>query len=176
MTAIGLIINNGGGSLKIRKTLTGKDAAQCLNIYNYYIENSTATFEETPLSETEFLQRVQKISSSYPYLVAEENGIIVGYAYISEYNSRSAYRFTADLSIYILKDYRGREAGSLLLSEIEKTAGEMGIKTLISIITEENNQSLEFSKKHGFECCGKLKNVGYKFNRWLGVYFYSKSI
>lgn len=83
----------------IIRNIKKEDIRRCVEIYNYYIINSTATFEEQPLTEAQFAERVKRISADYPYLVAEEDGKVVGYAYLDKYNERSAYRFTADLSI-----------------------------------------------------------------------------
>ena len=88
-------------SLQIRPIRdSAEDLARCLEIYNYYIENTVITFEETPLSAEAWTDRIRRIRDAYPFLVAEEDGVIVGYAYLDSYNSRSAYRYTADLSIY----------------------------------------------------------------------------
>ena len=79
----------------IIRNIKKEDIRRCVEIYNYYIINSTATFEEQPLTEAQFAERVKRISADYPYLVAEEDGKVVGYAYLDKYNERSAYRFTA---------------------------------------------------------------------------------
>ena len=152
------------------------DAAGCLEIYNYYIENSTATFEETILSAEEFLQRIRRISEKYPFIAAEENGRIIGYAYLDVYNQRSAYRYTADLSIYLSNESVSRGIGGRLLSEIESSAEKMEIRSIISIITGENSASLIFHERHGFIRRGQLKNVGLKFGKELDVFFYQKEV
>lgn len=77
------------------------DPARCLAIYNTYILHSTATFEEEPLTLAAFTARLRRITAQYPFLVAEENGLMLGYAYLDQYNDRSAYRYTADVSIYL---------------------------------------------------------------------------
>lgn len=82
------------------------DIEYCLEIYNYYILNSTSTFEEEALSFEDFKQRIFNITRKYPFLVAESGGRIIGYAYLNEYNSRSAYRITANLSVYLRSEER----------------------------------------------------------------------
>ena len=106
----------------IIRNIKKEDIRRCVEIYNYYIINSTATFEEQPLTEAQFAERVKRISADYPYLVAEEDGKVVGYAYLDKYNERSAYRFTADLSIYLDNSCVSHGVGSRLLAEIEKAA------------------------------------------------------
>ena len=101
--------------LRIRP-IEDRDIAACLAIYNYYIEHTTITFEEEPLSLAAFSERVRRICADYPYLIAEESGEVVGYAYLDAYNERSAYRYTADLSIYLARDSLGRGAGASLLA------------------------------------------------------------
>ena len=152
------------------------DIAKCLEIYNYYIKNTTVTFEETPLDLSRFSERVGKISEKYPFLVAEENGSIIGYAYFDVFNARSAYRHTADLSIYLDCSFISGGVGSKLYKELEKLAPEYAINNIISIITAENEKSIAFHEKNGFALKGRLENVGVKFSRNLSVLFYQKTL
>lgn len=152
------------------------DIEKCLEIYNYYILNSTATFEEYPLSLPAFKERILNITNKYPFLVAQSNGKIIGYAYLDEYNSRSAYRITADLSVYLSAAETAKGAGSALLNELIARARAQNIEMIVSLITEENAPSIAFHEKHGFKKSGFLENVGIKFKRHLGVYFYQKKI
>lgn len=162
--------------MKIRE-LEDKDIASCLDIYNYYIENTTISFEEEKLNLSDFTKRCKKIKEKYPYIVCEnENGEVVGYAYLSAYSERSAYRISADLSIYVSKDHMHEHLGGLLLKEIEKLARERKILNIISIVTEENTNSKKFHEKHGFVLEGSLHDVGLKFGKILGVNFYRKSL
>lgn len=160
----------------IVRKITQADIPHCTEIYNYYIENTTVTFEEKPLTAQEFSARVRQISKDYPYLVAEEDGEVVGYAYLDKYNERSAYRYTADLSIYLDKSRTAKGTGSLLLAEAEKAAAECGIVNILALITEENSASIAFHRKHGYEFTGVLKKVGFKQDKWLDVLFYQKRL
>lgn len=153
-----------------------RDIARCTEIYNYYIENTTVTFEEIPLSVAEFEARVCRITAEYPYFAAIEDGEVVGYAYLDKYNERSAYRYTADISIYLDKTRVASGTGSLLLAELERAASEKGIVNLLSLITEENAASVAFHEKHGYILTGKMKKVGYKQGKWLDVLFYQKRL
>lgn len=159
--------------LQIRP-IEDRDIAACLAIYNYYIEHTTITFEEEPLSMAAFSARVRRIRGDYPYLVAEEDGTVVGYAYLDAYNERSAYRYTADLSIYLAHDCLSRGVGSALLTAIERLAEQRGLRNIVSIITEENARSLAFHERHGYREVGRLYKSGLKFGRWLDVAFYQK--
>lgn len=161
--------------MEIRK-ITDGDIRACLDIYNYYIENTTITFEEKALTEEEFCERVLRIKKDYPYIVCVSDGRPIGYAYLDKYSERSAYRFTADLSIYVDKDFRHAGIGAELYHDIEKLAKEMGIKNIISVITSENGASVAFHEKLGFEHVGSISDVGFKFGKWLGVDFYRKKL
>ncbi len=158
------------------RALRAGDLPACLEIYNYYIENTTYSFEEEPLSLAAFAKRAENISAEYPFLIAEEDGKILGYAYLSAFSDRTAYRFTADLSIYLSPSSTGKGTGGILLSQIELLGRAAGIKNVISIITEENSPSLTFHEKHGYSVCGDFPAVGYKFGRWLGVKYLIKAI
>ena len=165
----------GYGKMIVRK-LTENDIGRCLEIYNYYIEETTVSFEEEPLAYDAFAARVGRISASYPFVVAEEDGVVVGYAYLDRFHERSAYRFTADLSIYLDKNCLARGTGGMLLEETEKLGAEMGITNIISLVTGENARSVAFHEKHGFKQVGCLEKVGVKFGKVLDVFYFQKSI
>ena len=107
--------------IKIRD-MEKTDFVQCLNIYNHYIENSVVTFEESALGLYDYKRRIERITAEYPFLVAVQSNKIKGFAYLDKFNERSAYRYTADLSIYVDKDNLGSGIGTLLLAELEKRA------------------------------------------------------
>ena len=153
-----------------------KDVETLVSIYNYYIENTTCTLEMEPLSAAEFGVRVKKIAERFPYLVYEENGEVLGYAYLSEFNPRGGYRFTADLSLYVAQGARGKGIGRALYEAIEPMAREMGLRNIISLITAENELSLAFHDKLGFERVAKIEKIANKFDRWIGLCYCIKRI
>lgn len=153
-----------------------EDIVQCLNIYNYYIENTCFTLEEEKLSIEEFAKRVNRIKEKYPYIVIKENNKVLGYAYLDVFNSRSAYKITADLSIYIDHNCIHQHLENILLNEIEKEAKKYNIKNIVSIITRNNIDSISFHEKHGFVLEGHLNDVANKFNKSLCIYYFRKSI
>lgn len=158
------------------RNLTECDIARCLEIYNYYIEETTVSFEEEPLTLERFSERVNGIRAKYPFIVAEDGEKIVGYAYLDLFHERSAYRFTADLSIYLDKDLLAKGTGRLLLDEIERRGKDMGITNIISLVTGENARSAAFHEKHGFRLVGRLEKVGVKFGKILDVFYYQKAL
>ena len=115
------------------------DIAACTEIYNYYIENTCVTLEEEPVTPEEFAARAARITKDYPYIVAHNGaGRPIGYAYLDVFNSRSAYRCSADLSIYVDRACCGAGAGQKLYTEVERLGRERGIENIISIITSDN--------------------------------------
>lgn len=155
---------------------TRRDSAACARIYNHYIAKTTVTFEETPLSEESFAERLARISARYPFLVAEADGQVVGYAYLDAFNPRTAYRLTSDLSIYLDPNATAQGIGSQLLLRIEAEAARRGLRNVISLVTEENVGSVRFHERHGFARVGRLENVGLKFGRLLDVLFLQKPL
>lgn len=158
------------------RIVKNEDVGQILDIYNGYVLTSTATFEETPPDLVSFAARVKRIAGSYPYLVAEEDGKIVGYAYLDKFNERSAYRKTADLSIYLAPDRKGKGLGKTLFAELENAGRKIGVTEIISLVTEENEISRAFHFSCGFREVGTLTDVGEKFGRKLGVTYFQKHI
>lgn len=153
-----------------------RDIGALTALYNYYIENTTFTLELEPLSEETFGERVKGIAERFVYLVFEEDGQVLGYAYLNEFNSRGGYRFTADLSLYVSPSARGRGIGRALYREIESRARAMGLCNIISLITSENEASLAFHDRMGFARVAKIDGIANKFDRWLGLCYCIKRI
>lgn len=158
------------------RTVEEKDIPSLVAIYNYYIENTIFTLEMEPLSAEAFGARIEKITERFPYLIYEENGEILGYAYLNDFNPRGGYRFTADLSLYVAHGARGKGIGRALYETIEPMAKEMGLCNIISLITSENEASLAFHKALGFERVAQIDNIAHKFDRWIGLCYCIKRI
>ena len=145
------------------------DAAAICNIYNYYVENSCVTFEEMPVSHGEMEDRIREISGQYPYLVWDDEGKINGYAYAHRWRDRSAYRHTAETSLYVRTGFHGRGIGrslmEALLDEIRKTE----IHAVVSGIVLPNDSCVAINEKLGFRKIAHFSEVGYKQKRWLDV-------
>lgn len=154
-----------------------EDIAACTELYNYYIENTCITLEEEPVTPEEFGARAARITKDYPYIVARDGaGKPIGFAYLDVFNPRSAYRCTADLSIYVDRACRGSGVGQKLYAEIERLGRERGIENLISIITSDNEGSLRFHRKNGFTEIGVMSAVAFKFGKYLDVSFFQKHL
>lgn len=155
---------------------TMADTAAMLAIYGLYIRTSAITFEYEIPDLASFEKRFERIAGRYPWLVWEENGRVLGYAYADEAFSRAAYAWDADLSIYVDYDERGRGIGNQLYDCLETLLGMCGYHNLYAIITGNNLLSVRFHERHGYERLGTLKQSGFKFGRWHDVHWYGKRL
>jgi L-amino acid N-acyltransferase YncA len=145
------------------------DAAQVAEVYNYYIKYTHHTFETEPLGADEMRARIGEITANYPYLVAEEDGEILGYAYAAQFRMRQAYAYSAEVSIYVKNDAKQRKVGTQLYVELFKQLAETNIHTLIAGISLPNDPSVIFHERLGFEKVAHFKEIGYKLGRWVDV-------
>jgi L-amino acid N-acyltransferase YncA len=148
------------------------DAEQICNIYNYYIKNTTITFEEVALSEAEMLARIEKISLKYPFLVYEENNTVIGYAYATEWRVREAYRNSVEITVYLKDGYGGKGIGKQLYTELFKQLREKKFHAVIGGIALPNPASIALHEKFGMQKVAHFKEVGYKFNQWVDVAYW----
>ena len=152
------------------------DVPRLLEIYAPYIEKTCITFEYTVPTLQEFTERFDRITSEFPWLVCEENGEILGYAYGDRAFARAAYQWDADLSIYLDRNARGHGLGGQLYDTLEQMLCEMGYHTLYAIITGENAASVHFHKKRGYQLEGTFHQTGWKFGAWHDVFWYAKRV
>ena len=152
------------------------DVPAILDIYGPYILTSTATFEYDVPSEAEFLQRFETITAQFPWLVWEENGEILGYAYASPPYSRAAYQWCAERSVYLRLDARGKGIGTALYAALEAILKMQGYQILYALITGENDVSLHFHEKCGYKQMVRFPNCGFKFGRWLDLVWMEKHL
>jgi len=161
---------------KIRK-VTENDAQELINIYAPYITNTTITFEDVVPTVENFQQMIREISKDFPYIAAiDDNGKILGYAYAHLYGPRAAYAWTTEASIYIDHNYEGHGLGTKLYKRLEDILKKQNVVNLLACITEENENSVRFHEKLGYEKVGTFKKVGFKFNRWLDVTWMQKTL
>lgn len=146
-----------------------EDAAAIAAIYNEYVLNTTITFEKEEVSVEEMSRRIKDFSAHFPYFVYEEEGNVVGYAYIHAWKTRAAYAQTREITIYMKSDCRGRGIGPALLSHLIETCKQQEVHVLIACITEGNTASIALHEKFGFKQVADYKEVGNKFDRWIGV-------
>lgn len=157
------------------RNVTAADADAIATIYNHYIVNSTCTFEEETVSAQQMAERIEiLIDSKMPWLVYEHQGQVIGYCYAKQWNARSAYRFTAESSVYLSPDCPIKGVGSSLYEQLFSRLRDDGIKNVMSVITLPNDQSTRFHHKMGMEQVGHFKQIGFKFDRWLDVGYWQK--
>ena len=150
------------------------DAPRLLEIYSPYVTDTVITFEYEVPSQEEFQSRIETIKRRYPYLVCEEQGRVIGYAYADTYMIRPAYDWCAEVSIYVDWDCRGRGAGRALYRELFERLKSMHVLNLYAVITSENEKSIGFHRRLGFEAFAVFERVGYKQGRWLDVTWMQK--
>ncbi|SHE39764.1 phosphinothricin acetyltransferase [Caldanaerobius fijiensis DSM 17918] len=148
-----------------------EDVPWIMEIYNEAILSSFATFDVEPKTLEDRKEWFLSHGDDYPIFVAELNGNIVGWASISRFRDRYAYRYTVEDSIYIKKDYRGMGIGTELLKTLINAAKELGYHTIVGVISSQNVESINLHKKLGFEITGVCKEVGYKFDQWIDVIY-----
>ncbi len=151
------------------RSATIEDSSQIANIYNWYIENTTISFEETTLSSGDMAQRIVQSDSTCPSYVMIEDGQLIGFAYATRWNIRSAYKYARETSIYLHHEYsrkgRGLTLYQHLIDEIRKTP----IHVLIACIALPNDASVALHEKLGFYKVGQLEEVGHKFDNYIDV-------
>lgn len=153
--------------IKIRPYKT-KDTQSILAIINHNILYSTSLYDYNIRSyEQQKTILEEKINKNFPVIVAELDGIVVGFGMYSEFRFREAYQFTVEHSVYVSEDFQSKGVGKQLLQELINLARKQKIHTMIGVIDSENHGSVVFHEKFGFKTVGVIKESGYKFDRWL---------
>ncbi len=151
------------------------DCGAIAALYNHYVTGTITTFEEEPVQADEIARRIEKVrSASLPWLVAEENGRIVGYTYATAWKSRSAYRLSAEVTVYVAAGSEGLGIGSLLYSNLFTILETLGIHAVIGGIALPNDRSVALHEKFGLEKVAHFPQVGFKFNRWIDVGYWQR--
>jgi phosphinothricin acetyltransferase len=156
------------------RSATQADLPAILDIYNEAVRNSTATYEYEPGTlEARAVWFAEQQANDYPVLVAEEEetGRVVGWSCLRPFHGRIGYRFTAEDSIYVAADRRGQGIGKLLLAPLIEAGRQRGLHAIIAGIDSEGEASLRLHAAFGFEKVAHLKEVGFKFGRWLDVIY-----
>lgn len=158
------------------KEISDQDFPAIKEIYDWYIANSTATFHTEPIRIDQLKEFIFINHPIYKSFLISTNNELAGYCFLTYYKNRQAYDRTAEVTIYLKVDSRGRGIGKAGMIHLEKIAKQQGLKNLIGIISGDNDGSIALFEKAGYSKCAHFRNVGEKFNKVLDVVAYQKEI
>lgn len=169
-----------GHNLKLRLASL-EDAQELLNIYTPFVESedrnvSDVSFEFVAPSVEEFRERIHNISSSFPYIIIEQDGRALGYAYAHPYILREAYQWCAEVTIYLAPEGQGKGYGRILYETLEKLLILQGVTNTYACITKSNTHSVMMHAAMGYKINGEFSNCGFKHGHWLDMVWMEKII
>jgi L-amino acid N-acyltransferase YncA len=155
-------------AVTVRVAVPG-DLAAVAAIYRPYVESSVITFETDPPDAAAWRERFDAVTArGLPFLVAESDGVVVGYAYTGPWKERAAYRHTAENAIYLSPAFRGRGAGTTLLLALLQASARAGVHEVVAVIADTGDPaSVHLHERCGFRTVGRLERVGFKHGRWV---------
>ena len=145
------------------------DAAACAAIYAPFVNSSPVSFEDAAPGERELANRIADYTRSYPWLVAELDGAVAGFAYGAEHRTRAGYRWAVDVSVYVDGRQQRRGAGRQLYDSLLNSLTEQGYQVALAVIGLPNDPSVAFHESFGFEPAGVFHRLGFKFGEWWDV-------
>ncbi len=154
--------------MTIRK-VNVQDARQIAEIYNFYVLETHHSFENEAVSVNDMMDRIDAITETCPFLVGEENGEILGFAYGTHYKPRSAYRHSVEVSVYLKNGLEHKGIGTNLYKELFAEIDKMDVHAIIAGISLPNDASIKLHEKFGFEKVAHFREVGFKMDRWIDV-------
>jgi len=160
------------------RAVLDSDVSAIIDIYNYYIEESIATFEEQTISTSDMLSRIVKVSANnLPWLVAEDNsGQVIGYAYASKWRERFAYRFSVEVTVYLSVNHAQQGLGTQLYTALFNELKNLSINTVIGGISLPNPASIALHEKFGMKKVAHFQDVGFKFGQWIDTGYWQGKI
>jgi L-amino acid N-acyltransferase YncA len=154
---------------------TASDADRIAEIYNHYVAKTVVTFEEDSVTGGEMRRRMDEVfASMLPWLVAESGAGVVGYAYATKWKARSAYRFSAETTVYLAAGLARRGLGSRLYEELFRVLKEKGVHAAIGGIALPNEASVALHEKFGMRKVAHFEEVGFKFGKWVDVGYWER--
>ena len=151
------------------RACTSADAAAICDIYNRYVRETVITFEESPVATAEMAQRIGDVTAHLPWLVAEEQSAILGYAYATPWKARSAYRFSVETTVYVAPGHMRRGLGAALYRQLIDELRQRGVHAAVGGIALPNAASIALHEKLGFTKIGQFVEIGRKLDRWVDV-------
>ena len=153
------------------------DAASIAEIYAHHVLHGTASFDTVPPDADTWRAKIVDISArGWPFLVVEEDGAVLGYAYATQFRDRPAYAETCENSIYLAPDHSGRGIGSALMAALLPAAAEAGFRQMIAVVGGDEPASVALHRKFGFTVAGRMRDVGRKFGRLLDTVYLQRSL
>jgi L-amino acid N-acyltransferase YncA len=160
----------------IARAATPEDAAAIAEIYGYFVRGSAVSFETEPPDEAAMRSRIESGGDLYPWLVAEADGKVLGYAYAARFRDRPAYRFAVETSVYLRPDSAGRGIGRRLYEPLLAMLRAQGFTQAIAAITLPNEASVRLHERLGFERAGTYRQVGWKVGAWHDVGLWQRAL
>ena len=151
-----------------------EDAEAVASIYNHYIENTVITFEEKAVSADEMRGRIADVTANLPWLVCEVDGAVAGYAYATQLRARSAYRYSAETTVYLDSAQVGKGLGTRLYETLIAELKAKSIHTVIGGIALPNAASVALHEKMGYRKVAHYEQVGWKFGKWIDVGYWQR--
>jgi len=159
------------------RTAELRDAPATAAIYAHHVAHGTASFDTVPRSDAEMAAKIAECAArGWPFLVAESEGRVVGYAYATQFRDRPAYTSTCENSIYLHPDHLGQGIGTLLLGTLVDAAERAGFRQMIAVVGGAEPGSAALHAKAGFVETGRMRSVGRKLGRWLDTLYMQKSL
>lgn len=155
--------------MPIRQADAARDAAACAAIYAPFVTDGVASFEEIAPDAAEFARRITSISARFPWLVAEEDRVVAGYAYACEHRERAAYRWAVEVTIYVAESRRRRGIGRALYAMLFELLARQGFRVALAGITLPNDASVALHESCGFALVGVYRAIGHKHGAWRDV-------
>lgn len=148
------------------------DAQQLVDIYNYYVLHTVTTFDDVPLQPNAFEEKITSINAGFPFIVFEQSGEILGYAYAGKWRLKPAYKNTVEITVYLKNGESGKQIGTKLYTELIKQLKAKRIHAVIGGMTLPNAASVRLHENFGFKHVAQFKEVGLKFGKWQDVGFW----
>ncbi len=162
--------------MRIRSADPAGDAAACAAIYAPFVTETVISFELEPPDDSKMRERMERLTTRYPWLVAEDRERVVGYAYASPHRDRSAYGWAADVAIYVAPEHHGRGIGRALYEALFELLAAQGLRVACAGIALPNTASVTLHVKLGFQLVGVYRRIGWKLGAWHDVAWYQRPL
>ena len=155
--------------MRIRPVDSARDAEAIAAIYAPFVTDTAVSFEDVPPTADEMATRIEQLTRTHPWLVAEDGGEVLGYAYACPHRERAAYRWATEVTVYVDPRHHRRGAGRALYEALLAALAERGYRSALAVIGLPNDASVGLHEACGFKPVGVLKRIGFKFDRWWDV-------